>query len=53
MELLCSITTFIYYIKNLVGELRYLRRYEEHGRAVLTSCYASATVICDAIIIST
>ena len=25
------------------GELRHLRRYEEHGRAVLTSCYASAT----------
>ena len=25
------------------GELRYLRRYEEHSRAVLTSCYASAT----------
>ena len=25
------------------GELRYLRRYEEHGRTVLTSSYASAT----------
>ena len=25
------------------GELRYLRRYEEHGRAVLTSCYTSTT----------
>ena len=25
------------------SQLRNLRRYEEHGRAVLTSCYASAT----------
>ena len=25
------------------SELRHLRRYEEHGRSVLTSCYASTT----------
>ena len=39
---LCT-TSGLYTALRKQGELRNLRRYEEHSRAVLTSCHASAT----------